>query len=237
MTNYFENVATIAELKAVHRKLVKKYHPDVYGEKGNDILKEIHRQLERAIQNLDKEYFKATDLEEDEKTTNKKKKFAQQAIYSKNPEFALFSAYFLNNLKPQAHRNPLTNKMFHGRNVWTLELNYLINNYTSCEWSTPLQYKNADNCINKGEKCTLLTLAVHEKIKDENGKEKEKFKYFKGYYVANFEQTKNFKKPDENIQNDTTEVKQISDTTNTIIEAEIVEQAELDLWKKYDVVA
>lgn len=36
--NYFNNCKTSEELKATYKALVKKYHPDVYGEKGNDIL-------------------------------------------------------------------------------------------------------------------------------------------------------------------------------------------------------
>ena len=39
MTNYFENCKTNEELKATYKQLAKKYHPDVYGEKGNDIFK------------------------------------------------------------------------------------------------------------------------------------------------------------------------------------------------------
>ena len=51
MTNYFENCKNNEELKATYKELVKKYHPDIYGEKGNDILKEIHNQLEKALKN------------------------------------------------------------------------------------------------------------------------------------------------------------------------------------------
>lgn len=238
MTNYFEKINSLDELKKTYKNLVKKFHPDIYGEKGNMILKEIHNQLEKAIQKLDKDYFKAVDEEEDEKTTAKKKKFAKEAIISKDPEFSLFASYFLNGFKPQKHRNPMTSKMFHGRNVWTLELKYLINNYKSCEWSTPLQYKNANNCINKGEKCTPLTLAVYAKEKDENGKEIEKFKCYKGYFVANYEQTKNYITSKENSKiNDKQKMEQIVDKTTDAKESEIVEQRPLDLWEKYDVVA
>lgn len=48
-TNYFEKCRTEQELKATYKQLVKKFHPDVYGEKGNEILKEIHNQLEKAV--------------------------------------------------------------------------------------------------------------------------------------------------------------------------------------------
>ncbi|UKI40504.1 MAG: hypothetical protein L6V95_09950 [Candidatus Melainabacteria bacterium] len=49
MVNYFTNCKNETELKATYKQLVKKYHPDIYGEKGNEILKEIHNQLEKAV--------------------------------------------------------------------------------------------------------------------------------------------------------------------------------------------
>ena len=57
MTNYFENCKTSVELKNTYKELVKKFHPDIYGEKGNEILKEIHNQLEKATRKIDKGFF------------------------------------------------------------------------------------------------------------------------------------------------------------------------------------
>lgn len=237
MTNYFENITTMTELKKTFRTLVKKYHPDVYGSKGNEILKEIKNQLEKAIKTIDKDYFKAKDIKDDEKTKAKKKRFAQEALKSKDPEFALFTSYFLNQLKPQAHRNPLTNRMFHGRNVWTLELNYVLQDYSSCEWSTPMQYKKAENLINKGERSTYLTLAVYANEKDENGKEKEVFKYFKGYIVFNYEQTKKFLESKSDAKNEVLQISESIEDKEDIIEEIIEEQKTLDLWDEYEIVA
>ena len=56
MTNYFQNCKSSEDLKATYKQLVKKYHPDIYGVKGNEILKEIHNQLEKAVKNIDVNY-------------------------------------------------------------------------------------------------------------------------------------------------------------------------------------
>lgn len=115
---------------------------------------------------------------------------AQQAILTNEPEETLEMLYAQNKLEPSKHINPLTKHEFTGKNVWTLELTMLLNGYTSCNWSTFAQYKEANNFVDKGQKGTKLTLAVFGKEKDENGKDKEVLKFFRGYTVFNYEQTK-----------------------------------------------
>ncbi len=146
MTNYFEHCKTSEELKATYKELVKKFHPDIYGEKGNDILKEIHNQLEKATRNIDKAYYKEfdnTDREESEETRAKKEKIAKE-VFKKHAGLAyqyLFVAYWQNRLIPSNHRNPLTQHNFSGWNIWQLELKMLLEGYTSCLWSTFNQFR------------------------------------------------------------------------------------------------
>lgn len=147
-----------------------------------------------------------------------KKQLAQQAIMTDKPAETLEMLYFQNRFAPQNHKNPLTNKEFHGKNIWVLELTLLLNGYTSCEWSTFAQYRNDNNGVKKGEKGTYLTLAVYNKEKDENGEKKEKLQFFKGYTVFNKEQTRANEEPKEEQKTDNQKV--------------------LNLWEqKYEVVA
>lgn len=137
-----------------------------------------------------------------------KKQLVAQAIKTQNPEETLDMLYLQNNIKPEKHINPLTKKVFHGKNVMTLEINYIVNGYTSCEWSTFAQYNANKTSVKKGQKGTYLTLAVFNKEKDEKGEEKEVLQFFKGYTVFNKEQTgenvkevkKETKKPEINKQ-------------------------------------
>ena len=68
--------ASSEEIKSAYKQLAKKYHPDIFGEKGNDILKEIHNQLEKAIKNIDKkgynDLYNDSDIEESEEIRAKK---------------------------------------------------------------------------------------------------------------------------------------------------------------------
>ena len=66
----------------------------------------------------------------------------------------------------------------------------VLNGFYSSDWSTFAQYRDAKNFVEKGQKGTRLTLAVHKKVKNENGEEEEKFVYYTGYTVFNYEQTK-----------------------------------------------
>ena len=83
MTNYFTNCKNETELKATYKELVKTYHPDIYGEKGNDILKEIHNQLEKALKNIDKkaynDLYNGNDREESDEIRAKKEELTQAA--------------------------------------------------------------------------------------------------------------------------------------------------------------
>ena len=84
MTNYFQNCKSSEDLKATYKQLVKKYHPDIYGEKGNEILKEIHNQLEKAIKNIDVNYkafsnYVDVDLNESPEELARKKELLKEA--------------------------------------------------------------------------------------------------------------------------------------------------------------
>lgn len=226
---YFENCKNREELKETYKDLVKKFHPDIYGEKGNDIMKEIHNQLEKAVRTIDKTYmnkFNNTDKEESHETRTKKEQLAKEAMKYKNPEFYLFAMYWHENLTPSNHRNPLTKHNFSGGNIWTLELKMLLQGYKSAEWSTFAQYKANKNSIKKGEHGTYITLAIVAKPKDENEDEKTKV-YYKGYTVFNAEQTKNGANGGKPAQ--ITEIK--------AIEMKEPEQKTLNLWDSVAVVA
>lgn len=232
MTNYFNNCKTSEELKATYKELVKKYHPDIFGEKGNDILKEIHNQLEKAIKNIDKksynDLYNDSDIEESEEIRAKKEQIAKE-LFAKYKAFAyqhLFAAYWVNHLRASNHRNPITKHNFTGWNVWQLELKMLLQGYKSTEWSTFAQYKNSKNSIRKGEHGTYITLAIINTKEDEDGEEKTSV-YYKGYSVFNKEQTNT----NEPKQKQISTVKQIAAKQNT-------EQKTLNLWQeKYEVVA
>ena len=188
MTNYFENVKTAEELKATYKNLVKKFHPDVYGEEGNDILKEIHSQLEKATKKIDTAYyseFNDTDTEDTAEAKAMKEQFAKEAIQYINPEYYLFAMYWVNRLRPANHRNALTEHNFSGWNVWTLELKKVLSAYNSAEWATFNQAIEKGYIVKKGEKGTNATLAVINKSKEEDEKDKV---YYKGYTVFNFDQ-------------------------------------------------
>lgn len=232
--NYFENCKTQEELKATYKELVKKYHPDIFGEKGNDILKDVHNQLEKALKRIDRKTYDAiyndADQNESEEIRAKKEAIAKE-VFAKHHGLAyqyLFAAYWANNLRASNHRNPLTNHNFSGWNVWQLELAMLLSGYKSTKWSTFAQYKQAKNNVQKGQHGTYITLAIITKAKDENGEEdesKEKV-YYKAYAVFNEEQTNAGAGTPTQIE----EVKQITK------QAEKVEQ--LNLWQeKYEVVA
>ena len=190
--NYFENVKSAEEIKAKYKELVKKYHPDVYGEKGNDILKEIHNQLETAIKNVDKNFFNSTETIDTDDLRAKKEELLKEALKYIFPEGALMALYWQNNLRPCNHKNPATEHNFSGWNIWTLEIQMLKKGYKSSNWSTFAQYREAKNFVDKGQVGTKLTLAIFGKGKDDKGEEKQELKYFKGYTVFNYEQTKEF---------------------------------------------
>ena len=188
MTNYFENVKTAEELKAAYKELVKKFHPDIYGEEGNDILKEVHAQLEKATKKVDTAYysdFNDSDIEETPEAKAKKEEIAKEAIQYVNPEFYLFAQYWLNRLRPANHRNALTEHNFSGWNIWTLELKKVLAGYNSAEWATFNQAIEKGYIVKKGEKGTNATLAVVSKAKNEDEEDKI---WYKGYTVFNFDQ-------------------------------------------------
>lgn len=192
MTNYFSEAKTREELKATYKELVKKYHPDIYGEKGNEILKEIHQQLEKAVKRIDKGYFSNyadSDAAESDEVRRMKEELVKEAMQYAFPEGALFGLYWQHNLKPYNHRNPITKHNFQGWNVWALEIKMLLKGYNSCEWSTFAQYRQAKNNVKKGEHGTYITLAIVSKKKDEDDEEEKESVYYKGYSVFNVEQT------------------------------------------------
>lgn len=238
MTNYFQNCKSSEDLKATYKQLVKKYHPDIYGVKGNEILKEIHNQLEKAVKNIDVNYkafsnYVDVDLNETPEELAQKLELLKEAKKYVFPEGALFALYWENGLKPANHRNPLTKHNFSGWNIWTLEIKRLENGYTSCLWSTFAQYKTAKNSVKKGEKSTYLTLAIFSKQKeDDESDEPQKTKvYYKGYSVFNSEQTR-ASESDEPAA--IPEVKQISMKKTS----KDYQQKTLNLWQeKYQTIA
>lgn len=118
-----------------------------------------------------------------------KLELVKEAIKTNEPEETLQILYLQNGFKPAKHINPLTKKVFHGKNVWTLEITMLLNGYNSFEWSTFAQYRNNNNKVNKGEKGTSLTLAVFNTVKNDKGEKEEQLQFFKSYTVFNKEQT------------------------------------------------
>lgn len=239
MTNYFSNCKNEDELKATYKQLVKKFHPDVYGEKGNDILKEIHNQLEKAVKNINTAYkmsdYIDVDIKETPEELERKKELLKEAKKYVFPEGALFALYWQNNLRPANHRNPLTKHNFSGWNIWTLEIKRLESGYNSCLWSTFAQYKTAKNSVKKGEKSTYITLAIFSKPKeteeDDNETEQKSKVYYKGYSVFNSEQTR---AAEDGEPAAIPEVKQISMKKTT----KDYEQKTLNLWQeKYQVIA
>lgn len=235
MTNYFEKCKNADELKATYKELVKKYHPDIYGEKGNEILKDVHNQLEKAVKRLDKGFktysnYIEKDLNETAETINLKKELLKEALKHTFPEGALFALYWQHNLRPANHRNPLTKHNFSGWNIWTLEIEKLKNDYQSSEWSTFAQYKTAKNSVKKGEHGTYITLAIIAKAKkeDEDTEEPEKAKiYYKGYTVFNKEQVRGLEDSIKAIET----VKAITTKKEPV-------QKTLNLWsEKYEVIA
>lgn len=255
MTNYFTNCKTQEELKATYKELVKKYHPDIYGEKGNDILKEIHAQLEKAARNIDKNFFCDyidSDSEESEEIKAKKQELVKEALKYTFPEGALFALYWENRIKPYNHRNPLTKHNFTGWNVWSLEIEMVLKGYNKPEWSTFNQYKDDNNAITKGEHGKKITLAIISKGKEEDAEEETTSRvYYKGYTVFNIAQTQNGANQEE--PQAITEVKQIETKLNLdpekIEEAReshnevknlfdnIAQQTKLNLWDSVAVVA
>lgn len=231
MTNYFENCKNNEELKATYKELVKKFHPDVYGEKGNDILKDIHNQLEKALKNIDKKTYDALyndeDREESEEIRIKKENIAKEMV-KKHKGLAyqfLFVAYWENHLRASNHRNPLTKHNFTGWNVWQLELKMLLQWYKSAKWSTFAQCRDAKNSIKKGEHGAYITLAIISKAKNENGEEDETKTriFYKGYTVFNEEQTQNGTSSEEKAPAQIQEVKQIETKLN--LDPEKIEKA------------
>lgn len=237
--NYFNNCKTSEELKATYKALVKKYHPDIYGEKGNDILKEVHNQLEKAVRNIDKAYnisdYIDGEIKETPEELARKKELLEQAKKYLFREGALFGLYWQNGLRPANHRNPLTKHNFSGWNIWSLEIKRLEKGYTSSEWSTFAQYKNEKQSVRKGEKSTYLTLAIYTKGKKseetEDDEDQKGRVYYKGYSVFNKEQVKELARPML-----VSSKKQIETKKET--RAEKTEQTTLNLWQeKYEVVA
>lgn len=243
MTNYFENAKTVEEVKATYKELVKKYHPDIFGEKGNEILKEIHNQLEKAIKRADSKFYNnlynASDVTESEEVRAKKEQLAKEIIekYGFAAYQYLFATYLMNGLRPYNHKNPLTKHNFSGWNVWQLELKALTEGYTSYDWSTFAQYKANKTPIAKGQHGTYITLAIVSKPKknEETEEEEKPTIYYKGYTVFNIEQTK--EKAVKTIE----EVKQIETSKPAEAPKENkteYKQSVLNLWAdKYEVVA
>ena len=119
-----------------------------------------------------------------------KLELVMQAIKTTEPEETLSMLYLQNGLSPAKHINPITKKQFHGKNIYTLEIEMILKGYTSCEWSTFAQYRDNKSKVNKGEKGTGLTLAVYNTVKNEKtGEKEEKLQFFKSYTVFNKEQT------------------------------------------------
>lgn len=236
MTNYFEKCKTEQDLKATYKQLVKKFHPDVYGEKGNEILKEIHNQLEKAVKNVNANYKASSnyvdiDANETPETRELKKELVKEALNYSFSEGALFALYWENNLKPANHRNPLTKHNFSGWNIWTLEIKYVLNDFTSCYWSTFAQYKTAKNSVKKGEKSTYITLAIFSKPKkdDEDEQETSGRVYYKGYSVFNYCQT---------YGTDAQEGPALIETKKQLTSSKDFEQKTLNLWQeKYKTIA
>lgn len=238
MTNYFENVKTKEDLKAQYKELVKKFHPDVYGEAGNEILKEIHKQLEKTARKIDTGYFSFEtdyndiDREESEEIRAKKVEIVKEAQQYRDELGRMFYLYWVNGLRPYNHRNPLTKHNFTGWNVWQLEIEMLSNSYNTAEWSTFPQYKNDNNSVKKGEHGARITLAIHTKKEDENGEEKTKV-FYKGYTVFNIEQTEKGATNNEPKQLDYVKLIETKQAKN-----ETTEQKKLNSWAdKYEVVA
>jgi len=122
---------------------------------------------------------------------DKKLELAQIAAKTENAPETLAELYAENELKPANHKNPLTKKLFHGLNVWQLELTMVLNGFTSCDWSTFAQYKKENKSVAKGQHGTYLTLAVYNTQKnEETGENEEVLQFFKGYTVFNAEQLK-----------------------------------------------
>ena len=241
--NYFAKAKTKDELKSIYKELVKKYHPDVFGDKGNEILKEVHAQLEKAVKTIDKGYFTVNDFidEDTEETpeTRAKKEQICKEYSEKYGAFAcyyLFAAYWENNLKPANHRNPLTKHNFTGWNVWQLELQMYLKGYKSAYWSTFAQYKEKENFVRKGEKGTGITLAIYSKKKQEeiepetDEQEIRPQIYYRGYTVFNHEQT--YATAEKSNVKAIAQIKQIVQTIKK------PEQKTLNLWQeKYVTVA
>lgn len=146
-----------------------------------------------------------------------KKQLAVQAAETEDAPETLAGLYAEKQLKPAKHKNPLTNKYFHGLNVWQLELVMLLNDYTSCNWSTFAQYKKENKSVAKGEHGTYLTLAVYNTQKnEETGEDEEILQFFKGYTVFNAEQIKAAEAKTETKKAAVKPIKK--DNTNKIVE-------------------
>lgn len=255
MTNYFTNCKTQEELKATYKELVKTYHPDIYGEKGNDILKEIHAQLEKAVRNIDKNFFNdyiESDSNENEETKTKKQELVKEALKYTFPEGVLFALYWENRIKPYNHRNPLTKHNFTGWNIWSLEIEMVLKGYNKPEWSTFNQYKDNNNSITKGEHGKKITLAIISKGKDEDEEQETKSKvYYKGYTVFNIAQTQNgatseelkaipeVKQIETKLSLDAEKIEKAKESHNEVKQLfnDIAEQKTLNLWDSVAVVA
>jgi antirestriction protein ArdC len=130
----------------------------------------------------------------------KKLELVMKAIKTNEPEETLSMLYLQNGLSPAKHFNPITNKQFHGKNIYTLEIEMILKGYTSCEWSTFAQYRSNESKVNKGEKGTGLILAVYNTVKNEKtGEKEEKLQFFKSYTVFNKEQTSKLSEKKEEV--------------------------------------
>ena len=182
---YFEKCTNKEEIKKEYKKLVKKYHPDVFGPKGNEILKEINAEFEEVLKKQNEYDGLFDDEVESDADRNKKLKIVKYLFekYGVDGWQGLIFYYWQAGLRFYKHRNPLTNHAFSGNNIFICEFNMLLKDWNSCNWSTFAQYKKDKQIIAKGEHGTVLTLAMVGKNKKDD--EEETYIYYRSYVVFN----------------------------------------------------